>query len=407
MPSRTAGLAVKAPALHVPFPMDKAVQAASLYALLRCVVLCTGVPAALQSVIELSTPVTSFPRLEEGWYLYNVARTSPYEGAVFHQSPLLLVLFSCVPKLAWPAVFVGADLLGALSLASFASTSPTFSPVVITLLYLLNPFSLLSSIAQSTNVLTNALICAAVAAAAHRRAGRAMAAMAGATMLSWYPLYLVPSIIALSRAHAHPTSWTKHVAVLVLTLVGLLGVAYLPLLSFQFITNQFGTLFLLKDLTQPNIGLWWYFFIEMFEEFRPFFVGAFQLFLLAFPVPVLIRFPTQPLFGLATIVGVLAVFKPYPEASDLGLFLTLLVLNKQVFDLMDYRFFEVLGLVYAAVLGPVFYYLWIFVGSGNSNFYYAITLVYAISMILVLSDSMWSAVRIDYDGGKSQKLTQI
>ena len=32
----------------------------------------------------------------------------------------------------------------------------------------------------------------------------------------------------------------------------------------------------LPDLT-PNPGLWWYFFTEMFDHFRPFFLAAFSV----------------------------------------------------------------------------------------------------------------------------------
>jgi hypothetical protein len=31
-----------------------------------------------------------------------------------------------------------------------------------------------------------------------------------------------------------------------------------------------------SDLT-PNVGVWWYFFTEMFDHFRNFFVGVFQV----------------------------------------------------------------------------------------------------------------------------------
>lgn len=32
----------------------------------------------------------------------------------------------------------------------------------------------------------------------------------------------------------------------------------------------------LTDLS-PNVGLWWYFFIEMFDHFRPFFLAIFSV----------------------------------------------------------------------------------------------------------------------------------
>ena len=37
----------------------------------------------------------------------------------------------------------------------------------------------------------------------------------------------------------------------------------------------------LPDLT-PNPGLWWYFFTEMFDHFRPFFLMVFSVRLISF-----------------------------------------------------------------------------------------------------------------------------
>ena len=46
--------------------------------------------------------------------------------------------------------------------------------------------------------------------------------------------------------------------------------------STQFLASTYGFELLLTDLT-PNIGLWWYFFTEMFDSFRAFFLGVFWL----------------------------------------------------------------------------------------------------------------------------------
>lgn len=45
----------------------------------------------------------------------------------------------------------------------------------------------------------------------------------------------------------------------------------------------------IPDLT-PTIGLGWYFFIEMFDHFRSFFVGVFQLHILAYVAPLTIAY---------------------------------------------------------------------------------------------------------------------
>jgi phosphatidylinositol glycan class U len=46
---------------------------------------------------------------------------------------------------------------------------------------------------------------------------------------------------------------------------------------------------LLPDLT-PNIGLWWYFFIEIFDHFRNFFLLAFNVHAASYSVPFTIKY---------------------------------------------------------------------------------------------------------------------
>lgn len=46
--------------------------------------------------------------------------------------------------------------------------------------------------------------------------------------------------------------------------------------------------FTVQDLT-PNIGLYWYFFIEMFDHFRNFFILVFQAHLLCYSIPICLK----------------------------------------------------------------------------------------------------------------------
>ena len=48
-----------------------------------------SLPDLLTNRVELSTPVTSFKRLQEGLFLYTHG-LSPYDGGVFHQVSLSL-----------------------------------------------------------------------------------------------------------------------------------------------------------------------------------------------------------------------------------------------------------------------------------------------------------------------------
>jgi len=47
-------------------------------------------------------------------------------------------------------------------------------------------------------------------------------------------------------------------------------------------------------------------------------------------------------------------------------------------------------LLFAAVLGPAFWHLWVIDGAGNANFFYAITLVHNAGHILLLTDAVYA-----------------
>lgn len=69
----------------------------------------------------------------------------------------------------------------------------------------------------------------------------------------------------------------KMTGVFIAAAAGLLGLSYLITGgSWEFLASTYGVHLLLPDLT-PNVGLWWYFFIEMFDSFRNFFLCVFQL----------------------------------------------------------------------------------------------------------------------------------
>ena len=60
---------------------------------------------------------------------------------------------------------------------------------------------------------------------------------------------------------------------------------------------------------------------------------------------------------------------------------------------MRYTFFASSALLYATLLGPAFYHLWIYAGSGNANFFYAITLVWSLGLSILLADTIFASLR--------------
>jgi phosphatidylinositol glycan class U len=70
---------------------------------------------------------------------------------------------------------------------------------------------------------------------------------------------------------------------------------------------------------------------------------------------------------------------------------------------MRYAFLSFAMLSYASLLGPAFLHLWIYAGSGNANFFYAITLVYSLAQIILVADALYAMVRVDWEENEGKE----
>ena len=84
----------------------------------------------------------------------------------------------------------------------------------------------------------------------------------------------------------------------------------------------------------PNIGLFWYFFTEMFEHFRLFFVWTFQLNCFVYVLPLTVRLRGQPFLLAWSLIALTAIFKSYPCYGDVGLYLAILPVLRHLFPYM-------------------------------------------------------------------------
>ncbi|KAL9138156.1 MAG: hypothetical protein Q9175_000627 [Cornicularia normoerica] len=373
-----------------------------------------SLPVLLTGRVEISTPVTSFKRLQEGLFLYT-HNVSPYDGGVFHQAPLLLPLFALFPPSLFSPLtalfYVVLDLLCANALTHIANsgesgssrlfTSPRkdmkWDSIAVAAAYLFNPFTIATCIGRPTSVFTNCAILYAVAQAVSGKPITSMLALGFASYLSLYPALLLPPLVLLcydrkARDMKTPLnasfSTATYVSVFSASIAWFLHLSkVLTCGSSEYLASTYGVHLLLPDLT-PNVGLWWYFFIEIFDSFREFFLGVFWLHLGGYVGPLCIRLRTQPLFVITTLLGIFAIFKPYPSVSDTSL---------HIFPLMRYTFFATATILYATLLGPAFYYLWIYAGSGNANFFYAITLVWSLGLSEIVADSLFAVLRDEWE----------
>jgi phosphatidylinositol glycan class U len=115
----------------------------------------------------------------------------------------------------------------------------------------------------------------------------------------------------------------------------------------------------------------------------------------------------------------MSVFKSYPSWGDAALHLAWLPLFTELFTCtylsfwlvgdtnvsltddffhLDLRYTFLVSLVYtfASALAIVFYHIWIVLGTGNANFFFAITLVHALGQIMLLIDSIYAVLRREF-----------
>lgn len=180
----------------------------------------------------------------------------------------------------------------------------------------------------------------------------------------------------------------------------------------------------------PNVGMWWYFFTEMFDHFRSFFLGVFQVSLfrldcafvaewlklhhVVYVAPLLLRFKHDPLVGLLILTGVLATWKSYPALGDvalwaglLGCFPELVSSMSTVLDLAEsdlrHPLFTLTVHLYTLILLPLLHSLWLLTGTGNANFFYAATMVYGLNASLAVVDVLGAAMRYKVTAGVAWK----
>lgn len=82
--------------------------------------------------------------------------------------------------------------------------------------------------------------------------------------------------------------------------------------------------FFFRDL-QPNIGLFWYFFTEMFDHFRYMFLITFQMnAIILYLIPLSLKLRKEPLLLSIVLIALAAIFRSYPSLGDVSFYLALL-----------------------------------------------------------------------------------
>lgn len=384
--------------------------------------------------VEISTLLNSWKRMTEGVALYRYG-ISPYAGDIFHETPLALYvcdfLINRIPEFIG-IIYVIVDILTGITLYLTAKAymielektqkiaKKTYAQGVDNLLlhkndyemcpkyvlaaYLFNPYTILSCVGFTTTTFGN--LCYALLFYTMVKGHRFLccAALALSVLQSFYPIILIVPICIYNcrNSNRRLTSILTTVAMFLAMMVSALYACYAIMGDWQFIQSVYVVILSVTDL-RPNIGLFWYFFTEMFEHFRLLFIYSFQLnATLLYLAPLALRFHGDPMLLAASLTALIAIFKSYPCLGDVGFYMALLPMWKHLFNSkavvpdMQQSFVILCALVITSVLGPTVWHLWIYSRSANANFYFGVTLAFATAQIFLITDVLFAYIKREF-----------
>nr|XP_023838490.1 phosphatidylinositol glycan anchor biosynthesis class U protein-like [Salvelinus alpinus] len=142
----------------------------------------------------------------------------------------------------------------------------------------------------------------------------------------------------------------------------------------------------MPDLTSKK----WYFFAEMFEHFRLFFICVFQINVFFYTIPLSIKLKEHPVFLIFMQIAIISIFKSYPTVGDIALYMAFLPAWNHLYRFLRNIFLVSVVLLACSALFPVLWHLWIYAGSANSNFYSSIMLLFNVVQIMLVSDYFYA-----------------
>ena len=406
--------------------------------LLRLWLSCSSIAEWLGERNEVVTPLTSWNRVIEGLAMQEMG-DSPYSGDTFHQMPLILSFVGYMTSICGSYIhyfFVIMDVITAIVLERIAkhlgrlllnhqarnaqkyskdasslilkAEDADMSRLYVVMAFMFNPYSIATCVAKSTAVFNNLAICMAMLFTLKGSRLIACFFIALAAYMSLYPIMLVvPAALFLANIDTETkseskktfTCWTSVLKTCICTIAALfllICISFHIENSWDFLNATYGFILDVPDLN-PNVGVFWYLFTEMFEHYRFFFICVFQINVFIYTIPLAIRLREHPMFLMYILITIMAVFKSYPSYADAALYLAMLPMWKHTLHYLEYSFEVTMMYIVSTVLAPIFWHMWIYAGTANANFYFAITLVYSVAQVYLLTDILSAFLRREYD----------
>lgn len=350
---------------------------------------------------ELNVPQNSFRRLVDGVHMAGDG-ISPYDGDMVHCQPVLLYLFgaliSCRGLLL--AFFVALDLMTSEVLRIIAvrymkergSSMDDIERIadLVSKCYMLNPLAIATCAVFSLSVVYNFITSLFILTFVK---GCLLCSSVLYGLLVHLSLYSAIYMCALLVKFSTLKERVQAIVYSAIALVTLLFFnRFLNASGWNHIDSSYMFLLDVRDLT-PNVGIFWYFFIEVFSHFRHFFLWVFQVNILVYLVPLSLTLRSNSFLLLHQLLILVSVFSSYPSMAESLVYLSLLPLFENLKKYFRWGLVIGAALATAIFLTPIMWQMWVVSGSGNANFYFAATLTYSVAQIFLLTDLLYGHLR--------------
>ena len=366
---------------------------------------------ALRKRIELSGATDAVRRTLEGAHAARALGASAYDGSAFHGHPWTVAVAGALGgEFGLDAATTAADAVAAAALCALACgvTRDEGRVKRVYAMYAMNPLHAMARLAGTTATATRA--CAYASALAATLGNDVVAGVAFALAVQLNPHYVALAPVLMWTSARAVKSRGGRAAASAGRFAGAFAGAAAA--SFVAMGDDFPkwwraavTFAVMSEDQTPNLGLHWYLFTTMFDQFRLFYVVALNAIPLALSAPLTLRFADDPLVAMALCLMVISTCAPYPTASDFVTYISLLsviAMDDRGNPLVYVKYGAVIagGFLYVALLSPLTWYMWIHTRVANANFYYAITLVYACTQTLLATQVARSVAQFCRAGKK-------
>lgn len=264
--------------------------------------------------------------------------------------------------------------------------------------YLLSPLIICNCVGKTTTVFLNLKLAISLFGIVYKRYYFSVFFHSLATLQRIYPLALISPILI--KFTSIQKVIKLKIVIIICTLVLMLTITSSFLIlskelsgSWSFINNVYGFILNIEDVS-PNIGLWWYLFMEIFVHFRKLFTASYQInSLFLYIIPLSIKLHQDPFFLAVIILIFNTIFNPYPCLGNTGFYIALLPAFTNLLSYVSILYFFVHQILSIYSLGPVMLYHWLVTNSGNANFFFGLTLFLGVSQVFIMLGMLYVYVK--------------